>query len=245
MKKKVHGNSLVWRYISLDKFLYLILNKKLYFSKASTLTDKYEGTLPSFSKKEYVNTLLIQGHNDNKAQEMLSDLEQHLEEIRNLTFVNCWTLSKSESYALWKIYLGGSKSGVAIRTTFSKLRKSLEYQEDFAIDLVKYSNHIDPNSLDGSAMDALSILTTKRTYYKYEDELRVLSLNHPELNPNRVKELKDLNGYGVEVDLSTLIQDIYISPFSGKWMFDVVKQIIKLVNPKLNINIKSSEIQDS
>ncbi len=39
--------------------------------------------------------------------------------MKELVLINCWSINPHESYALWKIYLGGEKNGVAVRSTIS------------------------------------------------------------------------------------------------------------------------------
>jgi hypothetical protein len=50
--------------------------------------------------------------------------------MKDLVLINCWSVNQYENYALWKIYLGGEKNGVAIKSTVSKLRKSVELGMD-------------------------------------------------------------------------------------------------------------------
>ena len=35
----------IWRYMSIEKFLYLIMNRKLYMSQAAAFNDPYEGVV--------------------------------------------------------------------------------------------------------------------------------------------------------------------------------------------------------
>ena len=41
-----HGNSSVWRYWGLDKFLDLLVHSRLYFTNAERLTDRFEAMIP-------------------------------------------------------------------------------------------------------------------------------------------------------------------------------------------------------
>lgn len=41
-----HGNTVIWRYIGLDRFLDLPMSQELFFSNAAKMFDKYEGFIP-------------------------------------------------------------------------------------------------------------------------------------------------------------------------------------------------------
>ena len=158
------GRFIVWRYLSLKHFAYLMKNESLYFTVAKNFTDKYEFTIP---KRTLDKLSMVCDKNE---------LEQKIEqfsEYRNSTFVNCWTRKRDESYLLWKIYLGGSHNGVAIKSTVSKLRDSLKSQnrntnlEMYYAD-IKYADYIPPRELG-----LPTIAATKRRFYKGEDEVRL------------------------------------------------------------------------
>lgn len=48
---KPHGNTVIWRYLGLEKFLDLLASNELFFTNAEKLTDKYEGVLPKRNEK--------------------------------------------------------------------------------------------------------------------------------------------------------------------------------------------------
>ena len=59
-------NTFLWRYMSLPKFLDLILNGRLYFADLVTLTkeDPYEGSLPPYSDYPvYIKKIIDSIHN--------------------------------------------------------------------------------------------------------------------------------------------------------------------------------------
>lgn len=239
-KNKLHGNNVIWRYTSLDKFLYLLNYEKLFFSNVGEMTDQYEGKLPPRNRSSYISKLVKNGYSEEEAEIELLREENEYEKFKQLTFVNCWTIDPSESYALWKIYLGGSKSGIAIKTTFSQLKKSIiNNNHNIAFEKVKYLDFINDYKFDRT-----QLFTTKRTYYAYERELRLLSL-HYHLGQGKVEpNLINKYGYGIDVNLNELIQNIYVSPFVGSWFNDIVRKTIALKNPDLASKVVTSEIRD-
>ena len=55
---------------------------------------------------------------------------------RKLTLINCWYQSEYESDAMWQLY---SNNGIAIQTTFGKLKNSFKNSNDnVLIGQVKY-----------------------------------------------------------------------------------------------------------
>src|SRR4029077_10331773 len=101
-------------------------------------------------------------------------LEKRIRTMRDTTFVSCWSLGASESYPLWKIYLGGSRNGVAIRTTVGRLRSSLETSSNSYFDGgVQYRNSV----FDDTPTDE-QLICTKLEAYAYEREFRVFT-THP------------------------------------------------------------------
>ena len=238
-----HHSRVIWRYMGLDKFLGLLTSRTLFFSAAASLTDGFEGKLPNgnFIKKR--KELEAGGYHDPELGVALQRFEaEHCPDL-NRVFLNCWSMGTEEHYALWKIYLGGSRSGVAIRTNFSRLRKSIDSAAQsgywngclFAGE-VQYDNYIPEPDLD-----PIRVLLTKRPYYQYESELRAF------ITPPRESEVfvSPTRGVSVPVDLDLLVDEIYASPFAGQWFVDVLRKCIGSLAPDLTARVRSSSIKDS
>ena len=164
--------------------------------------------------------------------------------LRALTLLNCWTINKHESYALWKIYLGGSKSGVAIKTTVSRLERAIKkgkdsFDEDIFISKVNYTNFIKE-----SPESRFNVTITKNKFYEYESELRLFIFDYPR-SEGGIKTPYDISiGRRVKIDISELIDEIYLSPFTGRWFDKTLIETIEKFNPNLKNKIKNSEILD-
>ena len=117
--------------------------------------------------------------------------------------VNCWHLGEHESAAMWDIYVPAG-AGVAIRSTFDRLKASLERSEtEVYLGKVTYIDH---------AKDAIPVgntftpATHKRKSLEYESEVRALVYEVP----FRVDGKLDFEaspwdvGVEVAVDLKTL-----------------------------------------
>jgi len=239
-----HGNTTAWRYMGLDKFLDLLVHQRLFFTNALNFTDGYEVTLPENIILNKKKELIEQGFQGQDLENELARFEKNYQPMKELTLVNCWSLGTTESYALWKIYLEGSNAGMAIRTTVSALRKAIEkgedpIPEDVYIGKVQYKEY-----LPEPAISPFSLVTTKREFYAYENELRLFMLHDPESDKDRSYPYNINVGRHVIVDLNILIDKIYISPFVGSWFRYTIQSVLKEVNPSLNERLQISSILD-
>lgn len=240
-----HGNTVIWRYISHWKLKDLFKTSSIFFPNANKLTDEYEVSIPSSTIKNKILNLKKSGLSSRDLDEEIMLFNWQNNPMKDLVLINCWSINKHESYALWKIYLGGEKNGIAIKTTISKLRRSIEngkdkYPENFFIGKVKYKKHLKQDELS-----RFEIITTKKPFYDFEKELRVFILNYPLAEGGEVPPYDMKQGRTVKIDIDELIHEVYISPFANE---DYKLEVQKIVNGINTINeryvIKDSEIKD-
>jgi len=232
-----NGNTMIWRYMGIDKFLHLITSKQLYFTKLSKMTDKYEGSLPD----EILLKIVQQAISENLDPfDKLIKKRIEFEKFKDFTFINCWAKNRNESYALWKIYLRGSSSGVAIKTTVGKLKKSLESQPgnfDFYIGDVKYNSK---NLNFPPTQHELTLI--KKPFYEFENEVRVF-FDFDEIEKRKMLT-SGTSGFALDIDIAELVDSIYISPFSGNWFEQPFKEMLNKIDRNLAKKIVSSKIRD-
>tara|TARA_R110002033_G_C3818167_1_gene232828 strand:- start:94 stop:849 length:756 start_codon:yes stop_codon:yes gene_type:complete len=239
-----HGNTVIWRYVGLDKFLDLLMSQELFFTNAAKMSDKYEGLIPKRNQDYLLKSIKSEGLSREDAELERQIRLRQIHSLKELTLLNCWTINQSESYALWKIYLGGSKSGIAIRTTVSKLTKAIKngndsFNEDIFLSRVKYTDFIKEEP-----ENRFNVITTKNKFYDYEKELRLFIFHYP-LSEGGIRPPYNVSiGRRLKVDLNELIDEIYLSPFVGKWFDKTLIEILNKVNPSLIKKIKNSEILD-
>ena len=238
-----HGNFSVWRYMAHWKFESLVRDSNLYFPNVAMLSDQYEVTVPDSALKAKRKDLMSQGLRDRDLEEALAVFHWKTDPMKELVLANCWSLTPHESYALWKIYLGGEKNGVAVRSTVSSLRRSLErggdpYPEEFFIGKVRYRTHLKPDELS-----RLTVVTTKKPFYDFEKELRVFILNRP-LSEGGCEPPYEIGlGRTVSVELAELVHSVYVSPFADSDYSDQVAQTTK-GTALGKVEIRQSEIRD-
>ncbi len=98
----------IWRYMDIAKFLELISYRRLFFTNGSQLTDKHEGAVPIAIFQAKRRDLKKDGLSGRALEEVIAAF-QHLEAnaMISLALFNCWLTEDDESFALWKVYLGG------------------------------------------------------------------------------------------------------------------------------------------
>lgn len=208
------------------KFYDLVIHKSLFFARLDRFPDNFEGTLHELTRKELYDYRKAFAYTSNKEAEDWTKSElANIESYKAHILVNCWSLSEEENYALWKVYLSGSKEGVAIKSTIDRLNKALEENKDFTI----YLGKVTYEPITREKLDVFTVSTNKRAYYSYECEYRALITNAFELALNdqgkQTKLPKYEIGAQVTVDLQTLIDNIYVSPFAGKWFYEIIESV--------------------
>lgn len=243
-----HKSLTIWRYMGLEKFLDLISSNRIRLTRASLLTDHRELRLPLDKiESEYYRSLRDPNPDERRESEnrsLIRQMEERVNALKEKTYVSCWTTGRHESYALWKIYLGGGKAGVAIKSTVSSLLKAIspELKRDIFLARIKYPNEVKTKNLK----DSYFVLTKSRQY-EFESELRmfcyskasdgILFENTPELKVQ-------LDSVTLAVNPTELIKEIYVSPFLSSNFRKTLENVIKKVNPEIGAKVVPSEIRD-
>lgn len=220
----------VWRYLSFDKFINLLIHREIQFTRATLFSDQNELRLLEAPKGKRELT-----------KERVKQLEKRIARLRETTYISCWSLGMSESYPLWKIYLGGARNGVAIRTTVGRLRSSLDQATDNYFDGgVQYRQVV----FEDDPTDE-QLICTKLEAYTYEREYRVFTQLSPQ-SKSSSEEVASFtpNVLSEAVDLGSMLKYVYICPFSSSWFETTVRDSITRLAPDLQVEIRKSKIQD-
>ncbi|SRR6266545_429876 len=142
-------------------------------------------------------------------------------------FVSCWNMSEYENASLWQVY----GRGIAIRSTFARLRESLICTDPVYIGVVNYIDYRRDSFPEGNAFTPL---LHKRLYFENERELRAV------IPGQTMTEVKDPDGEVIDwswtgdprvgvaatVDLDKLIAGIYVAP-GETLLFEAVEAICR------------------
>ena len=232
-------NQKIWRYTDFTKFVDLLNSQSLFFNRSDKFDDVFEGSIPKTTAAIRDKQMLEQISSKRLHPRYSPDFWQNYgQKIKSEYGISCWHMNNHESAAMWKLYLK-SNEGIAIQTTYKKLRETLNSSDiSIFIGTVKYIDY------ETDIMDITNGFTQylhKRQSFHHEQELRAILTSHDADNTNKV----DLSNGGqkVKIEIEDLIENIYVSPESPKWLTDLVKDTVKqfghtfnVINSRLNDN---------
>ena len=243
----------LWRYMSFSKFAALLHQKELVLTPVYMFDDPYEGAGGKEKNLDKFTKALVDYFWDKVSAELgglqvsNEDLQQYMKGYikaasdmgksnRYFTFVNCWHENEVESEAMWKLYTAGQPDGIAIQTTYGALKKAID-DIDVQIGRVTYENY------ETAFLPGDSYFWYKRKSFEHEREVRVMI----EANDEQRKDFAEIykkNEFTIThpVDLDTLIENVYVSPYASDWVKDVVDEELKLCG--LNKPVLSSNMND-
>lgn len=234
-------NAVIWRYMDLPKFLSLILDKSLFYTRADKFEDKLEGEITRETKllmfenmrviKEKFPIVLNNLHSD--------DPEEYIEVLKDKTYVNCWHINKHESNTMWKAYAPGDY-GIAIKSNTELLRNCFRIDSsEIVLGEVKYINvevDITPTGLPHY------VFLQKDSSYTHESEARSFFI---ELHSKAVAVPdNDRSQFGIKIpiDLNILIDGIYLKDSAPGWFRKNITDLLLISGLETNL-IKTSRIQ--
>jgi hypothetical protein len=214
-------SQVIWRYMDSDKFEWLLDHGRLFMPTADNLGDPREGSTPpgeiEWWESEYKNAKTEEqratvAHNRNF-------FAHFAKSFRPRYYVSCWHMNTHENYAMWRCYTK-TKRAVAIRTTYSGLRRALPVEA--LVGIIRYIDYSTDRLPWGNMFE---YIMHKDTTFRYEAEVRAIVT--PPLNDELglQKFLEDhfalaINPdflvYAPKVDVTTLIDGIVLHPEASK-----------------------------
>ncbi|MBP9708699.1 MAG: hypothetical protein KBD78_13760 [Oligoflexales bacterium] len=227
----INSTDRLMRYMSFEKFVDMVCRGKIFVSRSDRFDDAFEGNYTQFVY-EISRGITVTSNGESSNRGMVNNTK----EIRESAFVSCWTLSETESMALWKLY--GGKNSIAIETTVGALEIEIGRPENSVLELGLLSkrivkvDYIDHRSRDEKLARELltsrrAPLTKKPIAYTYEQEVRVIIdyLNQPPIQA----DFKNRLGLGIDIAINpqSLINQIYASPLADAWFFELLKRMLQ------------------
>ena len=234
----------LWRYMDFAKFVALLKDNALYFARADSFSDPFEGAKGIAENRKIWDEhylaffrLAIKnpppGHKcelseeevEHQAEKLLSQLQATGENERRTTYVSCWHENDTESEALWRLYCPPASAGVAVLTTCEALRGSLTDDLKVTIGRVEY---IDFRKGFADINDAIF---RKRHSLSHEREVRAVVRSHD-----------GAEGPGIQmaVNLATLISAVVVSPFAPSWFDTILQDVMRRYG--INAQVRTSEL---
>ena len=204
----------LWRYMDVSKFLFLLDKQCLWFSSAENFDDPFEGS----HSKLYADMLNKLGDNEVERNKNIA----YAKELRKCTYINCWHIRDSESYGMWKVY-GKNSLAIAVQTTYEKLFESLKNNGEVILGLVDYKCY-ETEQLDPTGSPDLIPFFNKSKYFEDEREYRAV-IQRCLSGKASAGELP--GGIEVGVELSNLIERVYLSPTAPSNFKSTVVSLLK------------------
>ena len=169
LTEPVHGDTVIWRYMSAQRLGELIQDRRLTLSSLLSMDDKKEGCLP-------------EGQREAVSQELpfaLPAFDDTASVQARWIFVSCWTEVIEESPEHWCAY-GSNGSEVAIASTVGRLRKATidARQCQYLISRVKYVSQTENYLLSDNNGGGLvgPALWKRKEEFEWEREIRLVAV---------------------------------------------------------------------
>lgn len=185
--RAVDDDAVIWRYMSFVKFVSILAEHSLYFSRPFRFDDRWDGLFPP---SYFSNTIHYAKEHGVPCDDFVEDFAKRRKRHRYGHFVNCWHISDHESDAMWRLY-GLAPEGVAIQSTKRSVQDCLR-PHNYG-DVIYY----EPNdSIRTEPLSARSDILWKRRHFSWEREFRVW------FDDDDLLEKIERNEGGCEADLS-------------------------------------------
>lgn len=223
----------VWRYMDFTKLVSLMDSRHLFFNRADQFADPFEGSWPKINvaARQVIPDDIPEKARDSFQTEMakLGDFTRNLVRYKA---INCWHMNEHESAAMWNLYLK-SDEGIAVQSTYRRLRDSIVDDEKVYLGVVRYIDY-DKEWID--AGNLLSPFVHKRKSFEHEREVRALVSRWP-VADNKFDLERDTISHGlkIRVDLERMIERIYVAPSAPDWFADLVQSVIKRFGFKFEV----------
>ena len=163
-------------------------------------------------------------------------MARSFEWMKNIHVVNCWHENEYESEAMWSLY-SNIDDGIAVRTNFRSLADSLVCESPVEISRVLYLDHEQDRIPDGVMFGPL---LCKRKSFEHEREVRAFVTETPEVGrDNNALPFRTPGNY-YDVDVSTLVKEVVLPPFSEPWLEEITQTILNRFG--LDVPVRKSSL---
>ena len=239
------GDNYLWKYMDIHKFLYLIREKQIYFTRLDCFDDPNEGVSERLLRILYESGLYqeerLLNHElfptaESRSNEVSQRKEVHSNALleckssQRVQFASCWFQGNRESYAMWNLY--SNPESVAIRFKPEPLLRQVERYVQInlshpCIDVIVCSN-VEYRPLFPPEYDEIKYTNPHQRYvglrkdisYESEKEYRMLAIGYVNAHDYTRFELK-LDG------LFDLDFKIVTHPKMQPWMRDNIASVLK------------------
>ena len=245
LDRDVPADAVLWRYMDFPKFVSMLKESALWFSRADLLGDPLEGSFTL--AREIERQRILENPPEGRTREELADVFRHHARLtsdnRLNVYLNCWHRGSHESMALWQGY-GGGPYAIAVRTTFGLLDSLLP--EKFSgssvvaggapaegddvpphampvfLTQVRYIDHSSTTERLKDENNMYTPFAFKSVSYAHENEVRAVYWNISNFDAITGQRINPA-GLFFPVNLRALITDIVVSPLAPTWFAPLVR----------------------
>ncbi len=221
----------VWRYMDFTKFVSLIESRCLYFTRADKFDDPFEGSWPKINIDAL--HLPFPDITQETQEAYIASMKSMNQNFPKFHAINCWHMNEHESAAMWKLYLK-SNEGIAIQSTYRKLRESIIDDETIHLGVVKYIDY-EKEWID-TTNNFLSPFAHKRKSFEHEREVRALLTKFPTSKDGiNISQETIAHGVKIRVNVELLIEKIYVAPSAPGWLSGLVNSVSERYGYKFEV----------
>lgn len=239
----IEGNKKIYKYLSLDKFLYLLEKKSLFLMQAAKYwEDPYEGITVDSKIQGYINYVKnvdkVKLNNEvlGKDIDIINGLPQNIQDWAERSIVfqrhqkklvhgTSWTLNP-ESDAMWRIY-SPYKHGIQIQTTVDKLKLTLKEVNSPKSWIETYYT-VGKVSYDLPTKTHINLeedFLFKGRAFEHEQEVRgLVQPIHPHVSYSRIPEAVDFINAKI---VGNFVEKVIVDPRAEDWFVDAVTSYCK------------------
>ncbi|SDR18324.1 hypothetical protein [Paraburkholderia tuberum] len=253
--RDIPDDTVVWRYMQDDRFLDLLKKQAIYFTPGYKLRrgEDYELRVPvrlAETEAAYRGELLSSWISDSDELARRLAAEEWSDDAKYLCMkgISCWHVNPVENHAMWQIYVGKERSGVAIKSTVGRLKRAIDTRKRYVhADMVTYIDYSDGTYERHPSATGYERIYSKSHFYRFENELRIVydypgfawEYDDPQQRQALLKERPparfahtDLSHFltnfpYVPVNLHELILEVVVRGVGSSTYLDEVKAIAK------------------
>jgi hypothetical protein len=203
--KQIPAYSRIWRFLTLEKLVWLLCSKSVYFCQIKRFSDTDEGKIPPFFGGMLEGSDL---YNKNK------EIEDAPNFWRSYCGASCWHINDSLSQDMWDKYTEGiGGRGAAVQTTVGNLQKCIGDMTEYGqveYGAVNYTGKLPsppPGDPNGMGLDV--VMFHKMPDFSWENEYRAI-LYAVSDHPRSMNMMNHHGGLNVAVNLETLLEKLYL-----------------------------------
>lgn len=234
----------IWRYMDLARFVSLLHESALWFSRLDKLPDPLEGTWPHSNAQRLSDAIHHAPDPLATRRMLLGDQRRRRAEVA----VNCWHMNDHESAAMWSAYVRTGQ-GVCIQSTYAKLCGALgDARAPIFVGEIEYLDYAKCGAVDEGNLFSLTM--KKDIAYSFEQELRatIWSTLLPVAGKTIDEQLSDIkkvrrrwrHGDYIGVDLSELFDSVRLAPHTPSWLVRGVVGLLK--DRRIDVPVEPSAI---